>query len=64
VSAAKELRDRGDDELRRLEDELKKDLFKLSFQHRTQQLENTAKLKATRKQIARVKTILREREST
>ncbi len=42
--------------------ELKEQLFKLRFQHATNQLENPMELKTVRREIARVKTILREME--
>ena len=42
--------------------ELKEQLFKLRFQHATNQLENPMELKTVRRSIARVKTILREFE--
>jgi len=42
--------------------ELKQELFGLRFQHTVKQLENTSRLKAVRKDIARVKTYLRQRE--
>jgi large subunit ribosomal protein L29 len=42
--------------------DLKEELFKLRFQHATNQLENPQKLVSVRRDIARVKTILRERE--
>ncbi len=41
---------------------MKKDLFNLRFQHVTGQLENPILLRETRKDIARVKTIIREKE--
>ncbi|MHB1483302.1 MAG: 50S ribosomal protein L29 [Saccharofermentanales bacterium] len=41
---------------------LKEELFKLRFQHATNQLENPLKLKGVKRNIARVRTILRERE--
>ncbi len=41
---------------------LKKELFDLRFQHATGQLENTARLSTVRKTIARMMTILTERE--
>ena len=44
------------------EKELKEQLFKLRFQLATGQLENTASLKSVRKNIARVKTVLRQQE--
>lgn len=44
------------------EKELKEQLFNLRFQLATGQLENTASLKSVRKNIARVKTVLRQQE--
>ena len=44
------------------EKELKEQLFYLRFQLATGQLENTASLKSVRKNIARVKTVLRQQE--
>ena len=44
------------------EKELKEQLFNLRFQLETGQLENTASLKQVRKDIARVKTVLRQQE--
>ncbi len=41
---------------------LKEELFKLRFQHATNQLENPLKLRGVKRDIARVRTILRERE--
>ncbi len=41
---------------------LKEELFKLRFQHATNQLDNPLKLKSVKRDIARVRTILRERE--
>ena len=43
-------------------DRLKKELFNLRFQHVTGQLENPVKMRELKKDIARVKTILREKE--
>lgn len=43
-------------------EEFKKELFGLRFQHATGQLENTARIREVRKSIARIKTIVRERE--
>ncbi len=43
-------------------EEYKKELFGLRFQQATGQLENTARIKHVRKSIARIKTIIRERE--
>ena len=41
---------------------MKKDIFNLRFQHVTGQLENPVLLRETRRDIARVKTIIREKE--
>lgn len=41
---------------------LKEELFRLRFQHATNQLENPLKLRSVKREIARVKTIIRERE--
>ena len=41
---------------------MKKDLFNLRFQHVTGQLENPIKMRDTKKDIARVKTIIREKQ--
>ncbi len=57
---ARELRELSEDELRRKEDELKDQLFKLKFQHALGQLENAMKLKSIKKDIARIKTIVGE----
>ena len=42
--------------------ELKEELFNLRFQLATGQLENTARISQVRKSIARMKTVIRERE--
>jgi large subunit ribosomal protein L29 len=42
--------------------ELKKDLFMLRMQHATNQLDNPIKIQTVKRDIARVKTILREKE--
>ena len=43
-------------------EEYKKELFGLRFQQATGQLENTARIRTVRKNIARIKTIIKERE--
>ena len=43
--------------------ELKKDLFMLRMQHATNQLDNPLKIASVKKDIARVKTIIREKET-
>jgi large subunit ribosomal protein L29 len=59
---AKELRDLGAEELKEKERELYRELFNLRFQKATGQLGNTAGLGKTKKDLARVKTVLRELE--
>ena len=49
-------------ELNAKEQEYKQELFNLRFQLATGQLENTARIKQVRKQIARIKTALRQEE--
>jgi len=57
---ASELRSLKLDELVTKDKELNTELFNLSFQLHTGRLENTAKITALRKDIARVKTLIRE----
>ena len=59
---AKELRDLKSEELIVKLNDFKSDLFSLRFQLATGQLENTARIKMVKKDIARVKTILAERK--
>lgn len=59
---ARELRTLSDEELRRKEKELREELFNLRFQHTIGQLTNTARISQVKREIARIKTILRERE--
>ena len=59
---ANELRERTQLELQKELSELKSELFKLRFQLATNQLENPMKLKDVKRSIARVKTVIRERE--
>ena len=59
---AKELRELSNEELQDKINELKGELFNLRFQSATGQLDNPMRIKEVRKSIARVHTILRERE--
>jgi len=59
---ASEIRDKNQVELQKELTELKSELFKLRFQLATNQLENPMKLKDVKKSIARVRTIMKERE--
>lgn len=58
---ASEIRDLTTQELENKLTDLKKELFALRFQHTVNQLDNPARLKDVKKDIARVKTILREK---
>ena len=58
---AAELREKTPDELRAELERLKKEAFNLRFQAATGQLENTARIRAVRRDVARVKTILNEK---
>jgi large subunit ribosomal protein L29 len=59
---ASELKDMSVSELNEKLAGLKEELFALRFQHAVNQLDNTARLKAVKKDIARVKTSLRAAE--
>ena len=59
---AQEVRDMNTAELTVKLDDLKKDLFNLRLQHATNQLDNPIKIADVKRDIARVKTIIRERE--
>ncbi|OFV83408.1 MAG: 50S ribosomal protein L29 [Acidobacteria bacterium RBG_13_68_16] len=58
---AKELREKSIEELRNSQTELKEQLFKLRFQKATGQIQNPAKIRMVRRDIARLETILAER---
>ena len=60
---AKEIRDRSDDELRKALGDLEEQLFKLRFQKSTGQIENPIKIREVRKDIARVMTVMGERQT-
>jgi len=59
---AKELREKTPEDLGKELLALKEELFKLRFQHVTNQLENPLRINVVRRDIARIKTILREQE--
>lgn len=59
---ANEIREKTNEELAKELNELKKELFKLRFQHATNQLDNPMKIREVKKNIAKVKTIIREKE--
>ena len=60
---AKEIRNQSVEELTKKLNELKKDLFMLRMQHATNQLDNPMQLANVKKDIARIKTIIREKET-
>jgi large subunit ribosomal protein L29 len=62
TSPAEEIRSLGDDELLTRLAETKQELFNLRFQNVTGQLENSSRLPLVRREIARINTVLRERE--
>ncbi len=61
MTTAKELRDLSSDEIEEQIKTARKDVFGLRFQHATGELENTAGLKAAKRELARVLTVARER---
>ncbi|BBU54110.1 MULTISPECIES: 50S ribosomal protein L29 [Mameliella] len=58
---AQELRDKSPDELRDQLVQLKKEAFNLRFQAATSQLENTARMRQVRRDVARINTVLNEK---
>ena len=62
ASEIAKIRDMKDAELQKRLKELKEELFNLRFQHAINQLDNPMRLKAVKKEIAIVKTIMRENE--
>ena len=62
ASEIRDLRAKSAGELETKLGELKKDLFQLRLQHATNQLENPIKIAEVKKDIARVKTIIREQQ--
>ena len=60
---AQEIKNLSVEELTKKLEDLKKDLFMLRMQHATNQLDNPLQIAAVKKDIARVKTIIREKET-
>ena len=58
----KEIREKSAAELNETLDSLKKELFRLRFQNAINQLEHPMRISAVKKDIAKVKTVIRERE--
>jgi large subunit ribosomal protein L29 len=61
---AGDLRPKTDDELKQQVEDLAKEAFNLRFQRASGQLENTARVRQVRRDIARIKTLLSERART
>ena len=59
---AKEIREMSPAELEKKLGDLKKDLFQLRLQHATNQLDNPMRIVAVKKDIAPIKTIIREKQ--
>ena len=64
MSSARELREMTDDELDRKLHDTRQELFNLRFQGATGALENSARLKLAKREIARILTVQNEREAT
>ncbi len=62
MTKAKELREMSDDQLEFSLREAKQSLFNLKFQASTEKLDAPSNLKKTRREIARLNTVLRERQ--
>ena len=58
---AADLRDLTDEDLQAKLKEVSEELFNLNFQHSRQQLDNTARLGQARKDLARIKTVMRDK---
>lgn len=59
---AAELKDMGVEELQKKEQELRKELFNLRFQQATGEIENPMRIRLVRKDIARILTVLTEKQ--
>jgi len=59
---ASEVREKSDSELHSKLSDYRKELFNLRFQHATGQLGNTQRMKTVKQNVARILTILRERD--
>jgi large subunit ribosomal protein L29 len=59
---AKDIRDLSQDEMEQRLTETREELFNLRFQNATGQLDNYKRLKELRRDVARIKTILRQKE--
>ena len=59
---ASEIKEMNIEEMQQKASDLKEELFNLRFQHETGQLENPQKMKETKRDIARVKTLIKQSE--
>ena len=59
---SREIREMSLEEMQRKGDDLKEEMFNLRFQHGAGQLENTAILKQTKRDIARIETLIKEQQ--
>jgi len=59
---AREFRDLTKEELLKKKKDFKEEIFNLRFQHSTGQLENTARMKLLKRDVARIEMALREKE--
>ena len=57
-----ELRELPEEELRKLLDDTKKEMFNLRFQRETERTEKPAEIRAARKLVARINTLLKQRD--
>ncbi|GAB4487555.1 MAG: 50S ribosomal protein L29 [Thermodesulfovibrionales bacterium] len=60
---ASELKDKSVDELLQKEQELRKELFNLRFQQTTGEIENPMRIRAVRKDIARILTVVKQKQA-
>jgi len=60
---ASEIRDLTLEELRQREEDISEELFNLKFQLATSQLENKMRVRQVRRDLARIKTIMREKQA-
>jgi large subunit ribosomal protein L29 len=58
-----QIREKSDEELVQLRDDLQEELFNLRFQLVSRQLDNPLRIRMVRRDLARVKTIMRQRDS-
>ncbi len=58
---AKEIRERGDEELYRMLEDAQTQLFRYRLQNSTHQLDNTSVIRTTRHEIARINTVIQQR---